>query len=321
MAEFVFGIYPGSVVGVGDLWSGKPDRPALIQQALDTLQGQAASFLVRAYFHYKGGGEENNHTPLNPEQYAIRGRTLDLVICHQTAEEPLDGWLDCIRRAIVAYGDVLDHLQIAEEVGVTTEGLDGYYRNSLGAMIAGVIAAKQEIRKRGSPARVGINATPSFGPDSFWRNLAAHAPKAFFDSLDYIGLDFFPGVFSPPQPPDKLEGVVSAVLREFRKDATNAGVTPETSLFITENGWPTGRDRYPEVQATVLATVLNAVVARKEELNIGGYEHFSLRDLASNKPNGSVMHEFGLMDDEYRPKPAFETYRALIEAYQSRETP
>ena len=38
--------------------------------------------------------------------------------------------------------------------------------------------------------------------------------------------------------------------------------------------------------------------------------YHGLRDADSNNPN--LFYQFGLMRDDYTPKPAFETYRQLI---------
>jgi hypothetical protein len=314
--HFTFGIYPGSAVGPGAMANGMPDDPQRILEALDRLQGSRNEFLVRCYFHYIGNGEQRNATPQSPEQFAVNGRKLDLVVCHQTDETPLDGWLDCIRRAIASYGDALGHLQIAEEVSVKNLPADGYFSNSLDAMVAGVVVAKEEIKKRGLQTHVGINATPSFGSDNFWVEVAAHGVPAFFDSLDYIGLDFFPDVFMP-LPAEEFDAIVAAAVREFRKNATGAGLEPKTPLFITENGWPTGKDRSPEMQAQIVGKIVNIISAIKDECSIDGYEYFSLRDLASNKPDNTVMDEFGLMDDAYRPKPAFDVYQQIIASDRS----
>jgi hypothetical protein len=41
------------------------------------------------------------------------------------------------------------------------------------------------------------------------------------------------------------------------------------------------------------------------------YTHFDLRDAGSSNPD--VFYQFGLLRDDYMPKPAFHRYRALIE--------
>jgi hypothetical protein len=81
-------------------------------------------------------------------------------------------------------------------------------------------------------------------------------------------------------------------------------------IHVTEHGWPTGPARSPARQAEVLETVVRAVVAQAERLHITTYEHFSLRDADSSQPD--PMCRFGLLDSDYRPKPAFARYRELI---------
>jgi hypothetical protein len=47
-------------------------------------------------------------------------------------------------------------------------------------------------------------------------------------------------------------------------------------------------------------------------LNITGYIHHTLRD--SRSAGTGLFSQFGLMTDDYTPKPAFHAYRALISA-------
>jgi hypothetical protein len=82
---------------------------------------------------------------------------------------------------------------------------------------------------------------------------------------------------------------------------------------ITENGWPTFGDRTPERQAEVLEATVTAIAGCRSELAIGAYTHFALRDADSDAPG--LFHHFGLLTDDYRPKPAFTTYQALIERF------
>jgi hypothetical protein len=49
------------------------------------------------------------------------------------------------------------------------------------------------------------------------------------------------------------------------------------------------------------------------KLNITHYELFSLRDADTANPD--LNHQFGIMRDDYSPKPAFESYRKLIEEF------
>jgi hypothetical protein len=63
----------------------------------------------------------------------------------------------------------------------------------------------------------------------------------------------------------------------------------------------------------VLETIVTEIAGRRSELAVGAYIHFALRDADSGGP--SLFHRFGLLIDEYRPKPAFATYRTLIDRY------
>ncbi|WP_202918761.1 hypothetical protein [Saccharothrix deserti] len=56
--------------------------------------------------------------------------------------------------------------------------------------------------------------------------------------------------------------------------------------------------------------MIRTTAANARRLGIGGYTHFALRDADSAK--SGLFHRFGLTTDDYTPKPAFDTYRALI---------
>lgn len=310
--SFTFGMYAGSAVGEGQsLTAGKPDDPARIQLALDRLQGDAPRFLVRGYLQYIGGGRTAHHTPLAPEQYATSTRKLDLAFCHQTDEPDLSGWLTLIEETIRRQSSMLGSVQIAEEANVVGQGQDGDFANSPEALVAGVVSAKAVAIRQGAEVTVGFNAAPSFGDDPFWPRLGALATDDFRAAVDYVGLDFFPDVFRPI-PSERLDAAVSFVLDGFRANLDAVGIPREVPIRITENGWPTGPGRPPERQSAVLEAVVRAVYARKDDLRIDGYIYHSLRDTDSANPTGSLMAEFGMMGDDYRPKPAFETYRRLI---------
>ncbi|MGW0697942.1 hypothetical protein ACWD0A_01055 [Streptomyces sp. NPDC002867] len=190
--------------------------------------------------------------------------------------------------------------------------LDGSTPNVLNALVQGVVTAKQEARALGHTLAVGFNAVPTFDPaDTFWSELAALADACFLESLDYVGLDFFPDVFRPIAP-DRLAAAVTAVLTAFRRtDLPNAGIPDTVAIRVCENGWPTGPDRPEQRQAAVLDIVVRTVAALAADLNIDGYSFFALRDADSGA--AGLFHRFGLLRDDYTPKPAFETYRRLID--------
>ena len=53
----------------------------------------------------------------------------------------------------------------------------------------------------------------------------------------------------------------------------------------------------------MLETVLRAVHARRDGLNVTHWELFTLRD--ADSANSAMLHQFGVLHDDYSPKPAF----------------
>ncbi|MER6277689.1 hypothetical protein ABT202_15530 [Streptomyces sp900105245] len=309
-----FGIYPGGILGddQGIVRPVRPDLPDRITEALDALQGDTATLLVRAYQSFAATVTPlEPPTPADPETYLQRGRKLDLVLQFREPSGELEGWLEFVREAVRTGGPHLASVQICEEPNADLPVVDGSIPNVLNALVEGVIAAKQEARALGHSLAVGFNAVPTFNPaDTFWSELAALADDRFRQSLDYVGLDFFPDVFRPIAA-EQLAEAVTAVLTTFRRsDLRKAGIPDSVAIHICENGWPTGPGRSEQQQAAVLETVVRTVTALAADLHIDGYSFFALRDADST--GEGLFHRFGLLRDDYTPKPAFETYRRLI---------
>lgn len=312
---FTFGIYAGS--GGTEMARRFNDDPARIEEALDRLQGNSRLFIVRGYQWYIGAGKTVCLTPVAIERYANDRRKLDFVLCFRDPQGDLEGWLQLIRETIQTYGPALASIQITEEPNNPNPELggDGAFPNIHEAIIQGVIAAKAAARHYGYEIAVGFNATLNFAPaDDFWSRIAALATPEFLEALDYVGLDFFPDVFRPLAPdgePDDLRASVIGVLKHFREINLATGHIPASvPIYIGENGWPTGPGRSYERQAAILETIVRTIYEHCRSLNITHYMYHGLRDAESNNPN--LFYQFGLMRDNYTPKPAFETYRRLI---------
>jgi len=314
-----FGIYPGSAVGDVEL-SGPPDQPDRINQALADLQGPPGRpFVVRAYEAYADPGDTGHASPRQApagyDRYLDRGRTLDLVAQYHSRSGDVDGYCAFIERLIDRHGEYLTSLQVGEEPNVTGDpNLDGAYPRITEALIAGVRAAKDKARRSGHrDLTIGCNSAPLLGPDSgFFADLVrAGGGERFTADLDYIGLDFFPDVFRPIAPA-RLAAVVQGLLQAHRRDNLAPAGLGHLPLVITEHGWPTGPGRPAERQADVLRTVIDVVARNARALTITGYIHHTLRDALSS--GSGLFCQFGLMTDDYTPKPAFHAYRDLIDA-------
>ena len=204
MDSFIFGIYPGGESGSDEgVLSGPADDPAKIEAAIALLQGAAPCFVIRAYELFADPGSAGHgpqQSPANYSNYLHDGRLLDLVIKYQSRSANLDGYVDFVRELVREHGDHLYSIQVTEEASFTTgpECIDGPYPKVREALVRGVLAAKEEARQRGLSLKVGFNSTPTFGPSAeFWPALLNIGGERFADSVDYVGLDFFPDVFRP----------------------------------------------------------------------------------------------------------------------------
>ena len=313
MPSFIFGIYPGSAVGAEDgLVAGPADVPERIQKALDELQPDGEPFRVRVYMGYVGECQAKAVTPANFEQYAGPNRKLDLVICYRAVTKDFDLWADFIRTTVQQYGSTLATLQITEEANSTGPGGDGIAPNVRPALVAGVLAAKAEIQRLGLSISVGFSATINFNPaDDFWTEIGQLGGQLFVDALDYVALDFFADVFVSLPPNVTLENAVHGVLHQFRHvNMLQANIPASVPIHIGENGWPTSLTRSYTRQAEVLETVIRTLHEHRETFNITCYELFSLRDTDSSQDN--IFYQFGLLQDDYSPKPAYAVFRKLV---------
>jgi hypothetical protein len=276
-ARLTFGIYPGSAAGsdTGEVVAGPPDDPARIVGALDELQGRDRHpLVVRAYRVFADADDRDRRSP---------------------AENPL---------APVRYtgqGRSLDLVVQYQSRRGDTAGYCSFLRS--------VVAEHGPVI---STLQVGDEPNLLFGPAaSFIDRLTQAGGQRFVDDLDYVGLDFFPDVFRPV-PPGRLEAVTEGVLGQHRQDVLGPAGLGAVPLRITEHGWPTGPGRPPERQAQVVRAVVTTVAGNAGPLGLAGYTHFALRDADSQNPG--LFHQFGLMTDDYTPKPAFHAYRELIGA-------
>ena len=273
--------------------------------------GPSSSAVTR----YIRGGRVEIETPTDFTRYIHDGRVLDLVLCFHDPAGDVDAWQAFVRERVRRYGPYLGMLQVAEEPNSTGPGGDGPYPNLQQAIAVGVIAAKEEARQHGYRMQIGFNTAPSFSPaDPFWTAMGAAVTPEFLAALDYVALDFFPDVFRPLPGGDSLQALAQAVggvIRFYRETSLALGRIPATvPMHIGENGWPTGPTRSYERQAAVLDTIVRTIHAHSAEYNITHYMHFDLRDADSANPD--IFYQFGLMRDDYTPKPAFHRYQELI---------
>jgi hypothetical protein len=326
--RLVFGIYPGGAAGtVGPSGLVAPENPTLRMAALEQLRPAGRPFVLHLYASYTGadGWSAAQQVGQDVEQYGRAGFQTELVICYRPADggssADVRGFAGFVRDAVQALGRTpgFVSLQVTNEAnqGGSPNTSDGYYAGAKDALIDGVIAAKAETRTGGlGHVKVGFNwayATDG-GERGFWRYLAQHGGRRFVEDLDWVGLDAYAGTWGPALGGRGLAAEATSffggALRALRVTYMPlAGIPQNVPIRVSETGYPTGPGRTDAMQVTVMKAAVDAVYHARGTYNITGFRWFDLRDADSS--SSSFESQYGLMRDDYSPKPAFGAYRAL----------
>jgi hypothetical protein len=310
-----FGIFPLGQAGTPDgVASGSPDDFDQIAAAFEDLQGGGPPIMPRMYVGFFGPDQAD---PVLDQVglLAAQGLPWDLVLCYRDPSGSVASWASFVSRVVSAHGRDLAAVQVTGEANLAgmPDAADGAYPGARDALVRGVLAAAEAKRDSGATAAIGFAVAPEVNPaaSGFWADVRDLGGSDFAAALDYAGIDMYPDVFGPPVGVDGLPGAVDWVLRTYReRDLAGAGIPATVPIRICENGWPTGPGRPEDRQADVLETVLRSVVGLRAELNVTHWELFTLRDADSSRDG--IFYNFGIMRDDYSPKPAYTRLRSLI---------
>jgi hypothetical protein len=258
--------------------------------------------------------------------YARMGLEVELQVRYHPLERDngdMAKWLRYVRRVVHAFGPIrrVTGLQITNEVNVTfsPNTSDGAYRRAREALVRGVLTAKRTSRRHGfRHQRIGFNYAWRSGgafDAGFWRDLRRLGGARLRRATDWVGLDIYPGTFTPgvlfPAPIVDLGDALLEGLAQMRECYMRlGGFGTGTPLRIEEIGYPTGPGRSEASQLRALPALVNSAVAYRGTYDITDFRWFGLRDNNSDGPNFQSF--FGLLRDDYSPKPAFAAYRRLI---------
>jgi hypothetical protein len=327
-----FGINPRAVTGqIGPTPApAVPEDPVRHLAKLDELRRPGAPFPLRlTRFFWRDGEAAFQSFLAMTEQYTSHGYPVELQVRYQPSEAQegdIGAWVSHVREIVRRFGSnrLVVGLQIANEVNITfsPDSSDGAYEGAREALVQGVIAAKQEAARLGhDQLRIGFNwayRTDPASETSFWQALRDRGGPDFVRSLDFIGLDVYPGTIFPPAEAgfdDYRDGMVNA-MSAIRCYATIPGIPPSVPIEIGENGWPTFPGRSYDDQARILRVMVQAVHDFRGTYNVRDYRWFNLRDSQTGHPG--VFQNSGLLEDDYDEKPAFAAYRELVHRYTAR---
>ena len=254
--------------------------------------------------------------------YANRGYLVELQLRYhpdERQEGEIERWVRFVRNVARTFGRFrrVIAIQVANEVNlkISPDSSDGAYEGAPEALVRGVIAADAVARRRGyDNLTIGFNWFYRTDPENeaaFWGYLGDAGPR-FQRAVDWVGLDAYPGtVFPPAEPPGgERDGMVAAMSQLRECFMPIAGLGADVPIHVEENGWPTGPGRSEEAQEAAMRAMIGAVHEVRGTYNVTDYRWFDLRDHNSSSTN--FQHHYGLLRDDYTPKPAFATYRELI---------
>ena len=96
-----------------------------------------------------------------------------------------------------------------------------------------------------------------------------------------------------------------------------AGIPPSVPIRVEENGYPTQDGTRPfSEQVRALREMVHAVDDFRGTYHVTDYRWFDLRDHSTASTN--FQHHYGLLEDDYTPKPAFAAYGRLVAALARR---
>jgi hypothetical protein len=321
-----FGINPAGEAGaLGPRVEPVPDDPPKTLAALRELRAPGEPFVVRLnrFFWSYGRAGIERFLALT-RRYTRAGFEVELQLrYHPTAEQEGDipRWLAFVRRVVDRFGrnPKVVGLQVTNEVNffpIAPDASDSSYDGAREALVRGVIAAKREAQRRGyRQLEVGFNWAYRTDPDreqSFWEFLRDSGGPKFVRALDWVGLDAYPGTIFPPVEPlpgDFRDGMVNA-LSTLRCLMAIPAIPEDVPIHVEENGYPTGVGRPESEQVRALTEMVGAVNDFRGTYGVSDYRWFDLRDHRTSSLN--FQHHYGLLHDDYSPKPAFDLYRDLV---------
>ena len=313
----VFGAFPfGIAGGPGGLVSGPPDDFGQIGAALQGLAGDRPPLLVRVYVTFDGSVAAALD---QVAQFAQLGALVDLSLSFHDRDGDVEAWCSLVQQVFQQHGSAVGSVGVTNEANLTGIPFapDGAYPHALEALVDGVLAAAEAKGGAGASAALGFaaagDAEIEAGAEAFWLQAAQRGGAAFAAALDFAGLTMYPGGFSGPAPrAAELAQETTGMLTSYRAHLTAAGIPAAVPIRVAECGWPTGPGRSEADQAGVLAAIVGAVAGLRGELGVTHWELFTLRDADSS---GDAFGQFGILRDDYSPKPAYDVLRQLIAAH------
>ena len=326
-----FGITPQLAGTVGEAQGEvAPEDPRLRDRALARLRPGGRELVVRLNRLFMSDGRQAiERFARRARHYARRGFGVESQIRYHPAPEQegdLRAWRRFVRRATraLAANSALVALSITNEVNLplSANTSDGAFDRAVEAITTGIPAADRVLRRRERrDVELGFTYAYRYLPSEdaeFWRTVGELGGRRFDRSLDYVGVQLYPGLFWPPALVTETAGEATLEALTILRDCYMplAGIGREAELWISEIGFATNLGHSEARQAAELDETIGAVRSRSGALGVTDFRYFNLRD---NRPDGTDLFDnVGLLRPDYSPKPAFSVLEAAIDRIGTR---
>ncbi|MHB1711077.1 MAG: cellulase family glycosylhydrolase [Acidimicrobiales bacterium] len=312
-----------------------PQLPLTPAQSTSTLAAvsalaQGKPFLVHLYTNWADYPASLPALDAEIAAYRRAGDQVDLALRYVPATGQIGdvaGFARFVAAMVAHYAHdpAVTMIQVTNEANsrVNPAASDGAYPGAERALVAGVEAGAVARSASRSHVALGFNWFYSYGPvadAAWWARLGGLGGRRFAADVNWVGVDAYPGTYYPapsssldPTDPGAIPSAeVAHILSTVRRRLMpKAGLGATIPLGFSEIGWAT----YPPVRTDAeQAHLLDAFAAGACQAaaadNVRFFQWYNLADSAG--PTGGSSLNFGLLNVNFSPKPAFVAYQNMI---------
>lgn len=304
---FTFGVYPGG--GTGET----PNAPRPSAAAVDARMRDLAGGKPFVAHLYTAWSWHADWVDAEVKRFTDAGMGVVLTVKYSPPaghEGDIAGYEQFVRKIVRAYGNNPGVVSfcIGNEANAygNPDASDGPFAGSHAAVARGVVAARDELNQMGSRAEVGFNFTTKNPTEdaAFVRELAELGGPAFAPSVGIVGVQVYPGIWTPGREP---YADMSSALESARTSVNAVPGLRAVPLEVLETGAPI-LDQ--DEQRVRMAKFVQATVDASARLNIVHFNWFDLWDADSS--SGNQFNHYGLLRSDLSEKPAYSLFRETV---------
>lgn len=319
-----FGIYPWGAAGcVNECAPSVAENADRSMATVKQLKG-SRSFVVHLYGDYDGVSAGSVEGLMSEASWwSANGLKVAAVLRYRPADASwaagYPAWIRTQARRLAAMAGTVS-IQVGNEPNNPSPGAgDGSYPGVIEAIATAIPAARAEVVAAGrADIEIGFNWAAGDDPattEPMWAGLRQAGGSAFMQAVGFVGVNVYPGTWSPPLSTNaptasQIDATMRGTLDAVRNRHMPAAGVTGARIVIAETGFPTTAARTAATQDAVLRAIVAAADATKSIYGITDVYWFSLRD--GNTVSGQLENGYGLLRDDYSPKPAFTTLQGLV---------